>query len=103
MGPIPTTGISAAQLISLLKGILPAIPRYEEVHQQFIGSGWGSVPTISSLPWEKREEIRWQELNPQQIEKDLDGLTSLSLAPRAFNPITPVVQRTISLKLQPKD
>ena len=94
------------QLISLLKGLLPVKPRSKELAQAFIGGGWSSESyAVSSafLPWEELNEIVWREMNEAKILEELEGLTSLSLAPRAFSPAQPQAKRTISLRLKSTD
>ena len=93
--------IGSKQLISLLKGLLPAKPRYVEAQSPYVGSGFqvGHHPFLP--PWSSTiSEVNWNTISLDNLEQELSGLESLSLAPRAFSPASPLPKRTISLRLK---
>ena len=97
---LSTEQMNQKQLISLLKGILPAKPRYVEAKQDYVGSGYPLALHPIVLPWEKLNEIVWTSIDLENLEQSLNGIESLSLAPRAFSPSSPLTKRTISLRLK---
>ncbi len=99
---IVTEQVTQKLLISLLKGLLPAKPRQSHAHQSYVGAGQQSdLNILKTLPWMSVvPEISWQEFDFEDLEASLEGLESLSLAPRAFRPAAPLATRTISLRLK---
>ena len=80
------------QLLSLLKGLLPAKPRYINAVKDYVGSGYPLSRQPLQLPWnDDIKEIAWESINLENLEQSLNGLESLSLAPRAFSPSSPLV------------
>jgi hypothetical protein len=101
---VPTTGMGSKQLVSLLKGLLPAKPRYINAIHPYVGSGFNVGQYPLQKPWFSPSiEINWQKVDLNQLDKELEGLDSLSLAPRAFSPASPLAKRTISLRLKSTD
>ncbi len=103
---LSTHTANSQQLVSLLKGLLPAKSRSQQAISQYVGSGWKLDELINpshSQPWSIKHEVVWRELDEERILRELEGLTSLSLAPRAFSPAQPLPRRTISLRLKSTD
>lgn len=98
---ISTEQMNQKQLLSLLKGLLPAKPRYINAVKDYVGSGYPLGKQPLQLPWNyDLKEIAWESINLENLEQSLNGLESLSLAPRAFSPSSPLSKRTISLRLK---
>jgi hypothetical protein len=86
-------------IFNSLKGVLSPPPRITDEYS-FIGLGSDPMRIISEVPWSSDIEIVWEGVDYDNIQEEIKGHGSLSLAPRAFSPASPLPRRTISLRLK---
>jgi hypothetical protein len=86
-------------IISALHGLLPP-PRRITGERAFIGIERSSARIIKETPWEDHVEITWDHVSYEHVKEEIKDYKSLSLAPRAFRPASPLPRRTISLRLK---
>ena len=83
-----------------LLGLLPPKPRHPQANRTFYGAGFASTIITKEELGERVLEIDWNQVDTALIDSQIGEYRSISLAPRAFTPASPMPRRSITLRLK---